>query len=186
MPCEIAVLGRIDYRPPLCTTSILKSMSAGTSIQNRLKSKVVPTPVLSRVDCVISRSLGIKLIAKRWQTAAGTVILSKYVRPSRPDYAQERSLIRIIYSNSMHFACRDRCSAGNLYRDYTLAHYIYRRIPGEISGELFATFPNTRQIFIIVGTMLIEGLIRSRNILLSENLICYFDEGIIYVNYNCG
>lgn len=113
-------------------------------------------------------------------TAAGTVILSKYVRPPRPNYARERSLIRIIYSNSMHFACRDCCSAGNLYRDYMLAHYIYRHIPGEISSELFATFPNTRQIFIIVRTMLIEGSIRSGNILLSETrihyLTRYFDE----------
>jgi len=68
------------------------------------------------------------------------VTLSKYIRPSRSDYARERSLIRIIYSNSMHFACRDRFSARNLYRDYSFARYLYRHIPGEILDEVFATF----------------------------------------------
>lgn len=93
---------------PEHTTSILKSVGRYIDIvyiPNRLKSKVVPLySHLNHVDYVISRSLGIssrETMAK--YTAAGTVILSKYVRP--PDYARERSLIRIIYSNSMHFAC---------------------------------------------------------------------------------
>ena len=74
-------------------------------------------------------------------TAVGTVILSKYVRPPRPGYARERSLIRIIYSNSMHFACRDRSSAAlAICTAIIYVRSLHHGIPGEISGELFATF----------------------------------------------